>query len=359
MICLLQKIYCRSRSYSIKVQRKSLKVAVQQRHAICSDFLVNLSLIMINTTLSPWPGKQISPRIFSLRTTLRYAFLLGVSCYLFLIIFQPFGTYNFEDPGKYILLAGYGIIFAFSYLLASVLLHNGRRWTVRKEFLHMLLVYLAATILNFLYNSSIVSRVPMQWINLLYMGLYTLSLYVPIGLIYFLATVKTNWDKLAAATSASIAPQPLLPIQVILPEKRISDPVAQHLASPTSAALTGQHAVVFDNSAIVCVPNGSQLLYFSRQDFIFARSMDNYCEVYFYKDKTVRKEIIRITLGKLAEQLIGVNIHRCHRSYLVNFDKILSKEGNAKGFLLRFADVNEYALVSRSMIPAVKDYLLK
>ncbi|WP_286860451.1 MULTISPECIES: LytTR family DNA-binding domain-containing protein [Sphingobacterium] len=314
---------------------------------------------MIN--LTRWLGRhqQVIPEIFSLRTSLRYAFLLGGSCYLFLIIFQPFGTYNFEDAGKYILLMGYGGIFALSYLFASALLANRKKWTVKKEFLRMLLVYVAATILNFLYNSCIVSRVSMQWINLLYMGLYTLSLYVPIGLIYFLTLIKTDRGKPTESVSVPFAQRQVLPIRVSLPAQRISNLGAHTPAAPLLASLTDQHAVVSDNSTIVCLANGSQLLCFGRQDFIFAKSMDNYCEVYFYENKIAKKEIIRITLGKLAEQLTDANIHRCHRSYLVNFDKILVKEGNAKGFLLRFADRDEYALVSRSMLPAVRAYLLK
>ena len=339
---------------------------------------------MINTTLWLRHRKHVVPGIFSFRTSLWYAFLLGVACYLFLIVFQPFGTYNFENSAKYVLLLGYGIIFTFSYLLASVLLSNGEGWTMKKEFLRMLLVYLSATILNFLYNSCIVSQVPIQWTNLLYMGGYTLSLYVPIGLIYFLAIVHATRAKptvsvsnstpqsLASPVPASlfdprlsnsfshptISPNPVLPLQANLLGQHISTPVAQNPSAPIPMNLTDPHTIVSDKSAIVGVPNGNQLLYFGRQDFIFAKSMDNYCEVYFYEGNSVKKEIVRIALWKLAELLTGANIRRCHRSYLVNFDRILSKEGNAQGFLLRFADMEEYALVSRSMLHSVKSYLL-
>jgi len=346
---------------------------------------------MINLISWLRQGQQVIRGIFSLQRSLRYAFLLGVSCYLFLIIFQPFGTYNFEDTSKYLLLAGYGVIFAFSYLLASFVLPERKEWTMRKELVRMLLVYLSASILNFLYNSLVVSQVPMQWINLLYMGLYTLSLYVPIGLIYFLAIIHTNRTKptmpILNATPqrlASLVPtglseplipnsvsqpavslDPVLPIRANLLEQCISSPISQNSDSPIRMGVTGQHVVAFDdnaivsdNNAIVCVANGSQFLYFGRQDFIFAKSMDNYCIVYFYEGNRVKKEIVRITLGKLAELLTGANIYRCHRSYLVNFDKILSKEGNAQGFLLRFEDMEEYAFVSRSMLHSVKPYLL-
>ncbi|GAA4176433.1 LytTR family DNA-binding domain-containing protein [Sphingobacterium ginsenosidimutans] len=344
---------------------------------------------MINLTLWLRQGQQVIPGISSLQRSLSYAFLLGVSCYLFLIIFQPFGTYNFEDTSKYLLLAGYGVIFAFSYLLASFVLPDRKEWTMRKELVRMLLVYLSASILNFLYNSLVVSQVPMQWINLLYMGLYTLSLYVPIGLIYFLAIIHTNRTKPTVPVSnaapqrlatlvptglseplipnsvshPSVFPDPVsldavLPIQANLLEQRISNPTSQNSASPIRVGLTEQHVVASDDNAIVCVANGSQFLYFGRQDFIFAKSMDNYCIVYFYEGNRVKKEIVRITLGKLAELLTGANIHRCHRSYLVNFDRILSKEGNAQGFLLRFENMEEYAFVSRSMLHSVKPYLV-
>ncbi|MDF2517023.1 MAG: hypothetical protein K0R59_2319 [Sphingobacterium sp.] len=345
---------------------------------------------MINTT--PWIRyRQLMVTvIFYFRTSLGYASLLGVSCYLFLIIFQPFGTYNFEDSSKYLLLAGYGAIFAFSYLLASFVLSWGSEWTMRKELVRMLLVYVSASILNFLYNSLIVSQVPMQWINLVYMGLYTLSLYVPIGLIYFLASLHINRAKPTTSVSSSapqrpaslvpkslldehlsnsvslssVSPDPVsldavLPIQANLPELHISNAIFQKPASPIRIGLTDQHALISGTNAIVCVASGSQHLYFGRQDFIFAKSMDNYCIVYLYEDNRVKKEIVRITLGKLAALLTDANIHRCHRSYLVNFDRILSKEGNAQGFLLRFEGMEENAFVSRSMLLSVKSYLVK
>ncbi|MDR2269290.1 MAG: LytTR family transcriptional regulator [Sphingobacterium sp.] len=286
---------------------------------------------MFNTTSRKSYGPLVVPGIFSLRTSLGYASLLGISCYLFLIIFQPFGTYNFEDSSKYLLLAGYGVIFAFSYLLASLLLSSGRQWTLKKEYLRMLLVYISATILNFLYNSFVVSHVPVQWINLMYMGFYTLSLHVPIGLIYFLAVLKTNSDK---------------------PFVSIEDQ-----DTPIQPTLLDSQGVISENHKHVTIVSGSQCLQFGKQDFIFAKSMDNYCEVYFCEGKITKKEIVRITLGKLADQLMESNIHRCHRSYLVNFDKILTKEGNAQGFLLHFEGMEECALVSRSMLPFVKSYL--
>lgn len=344
---------------------------------------------MLNLKLWLRQGQQGIPGIFSLQRSLRYAFLLGVSCYLFLIVFQPFGTYNFEDSSKYFLLAGYGVIFAFSYLLASFVLSTRGGWTERKELVRMLLVYVSASLLNFLYNSAVVSQVPMQWINLLYMGLYTLSLYVPIALIYFLAIIHSNRAKSTVSVSNaasqrldspvptglseplisnsvahltfspdSISLHTVLPVQANLFEQHIPNPTIQDPASPIRIGVTDQHALVSDSNAIVCVANGSQYLYFGRQDFIFAKSMDNYCIVYLCKGNRVKKEIVRITLVKLAELLTGANIHRCHRSYLVNFDKILSKAGNTQGFILRFKDMEEHALVSRSMLQSVKSYLL-
>jgi hypothetical protein len=39
----------------------------------------------------------VIPKIVSIRELLTYAFLLGLSAYVFLLVFQPFGTYNFEN----------------------------------------------------------------------------------------------------------------------------------------------------------------------------------------------------------------------------------------------------------------------
>ena len=48
-------------------------------------------------------------------------------------------------------------------------------------------------------------------------------------------------------------------------------------------------------------------------------SADNYVCIYYLNNQSVKKMMVRNTLRRVAEQLEGTNIIRCHRSYMVNF----------------------------------------
>ncbi|WP_343320842.1 LytTR family DNA-binding domain-containing protein [Sphingobacterium multivorum] len=273
---------------------------------------------------------SIIPEIVSIRELFIYAFLLGLSAYVFLLVFQPFGTYNFEHAHKFSLLSGYGVILSFAYVLISILLRK-KRGTVGIELIRIFLVFLLSSFLNFVYHGWIINKAPLQWDNLPYIGCYTLSLYSPIATIYFLLRVDKRHSH----------------------HKKNNSPIGSLSIKPAMILSQGNDC----HLAMVDIPNGSQLLKLLPSDFIFAKSMDNYCMIYFRMDGAVKKRLVRITLSRLSELFNTKSIHRCHRSFLVNFEKIIVKEGNAKGFLLRFADTEDCAVISRSALKSVSPYL--
>jgi len=66
------------------------------------------------------------------------------------------------------------------------------------------------------------------------------------------------------------------------------------------------------------------------ENFIYLESADNYVNIYYLdKDKTARFTL-RNNIKRLEESLKQTRIIRCHRSYMVNFDrvKILRKDKN-------------------------------
>jgi len=274
----------------------------------------------------------VIPSIASTGETLAYALLFGLSFYLFLIIFQPFGTYNFDNADKFWLLSGYGIILFLAYTSVSVLLRK-KQWTIATELLRIFLVYLLASFLNFFYHVYMINHGLLRWHNLPYIGLYTLSLYVPIGSIYFLLRIDRHH---------------LHETKSLMPTDEIG--------------LVHKHELKeIDNGCLnaINIPNGNQTFTLPHNDFIFAKSMDNYCMIYHRKEDAVKKQMVRITLARLDQLLNTGTIVRCHRSYLVNLEKIIKKEGNTQGLLLRFAGTEDCALVSRSAVGTVKSYLLQ
>lgn len=55
------------------------------------------------------------------------------------------------------------------------------------------------------------------------------------------------------------------------------------------------------------------------EHLVMIESADNYVCIYYLNNQTIKKMMVRNTLRRVAEQLEGTNVVRCHRSYMVNF----------------------------------------
>ena len=117
------------------------------------------------------------------------------------------------------------------------------------------------------------------------------------------------------------------------------------LIIPYSAVLMYLYAKQKDNSSQGSWHAGDHLVKFmddhgtlqiaiDLENLLFVKSSDNYVEVYFLKDSKVRKELVRTTMKKLDVALRDFPIRRCHRSYMVNINKITLTERNSKGLSL-------------------------
>ena len=66
---------------------------------------------------------------------------------------------------------------------------------------------------------------------------------------------------------------------------------------------------------------------------MFIKSDGNYSTVYLKKGDELRKKMIRNTLKSLENELINMEkIVRCHKSYIVNLNKVKQVTGNARGY---------------------------
>ena len=84
-------------------------------------------------------------------------------------------------------------------------------------------------------------------------------------------------------------------------------------------------------------------------DFLFAESDNNYSTVYFFKEGIIHRELLRLSLKNLANQLQDFkDIVRCHRSYLVNKSRITKITGNARSLVLKVDGYKGQIPVSRN-----------
>lgn len=106
--------------------------------------------------------------------------------------------------------------------------------------------------------------------------------------------------------------------------------------------------------------NGKDEYAFRPHDIIYIESADNYSKVIALHGNSTKQVMIRSTLKKMEEQCnANTSFFRCHRSYIVNMDKVISVKGNSQGYRLCFNNVSETVPVARSMNEKLKEKIRK
>ncbi len=95
---------------------------------------------------------------------------------------------------------------------------------------------------------------------------------------------------------------------------------------------------------------GKNILTIQLEQLYFISSSDNYIDVFYSKeDSGLNRIMIRNTLKAIEEKYQNVpSLFRCHKGYIVNCQKVIKVEGNAKGYFLSLKDVPEKIPVSRN-----------
>ncbi len=73
------------------------------------------------------------------------------------------------------------------------------------------------------------------------------------------------------------------------------------------------------------------------KDIILISSSGNYIEVYFIKNLALERKVLRGSLSKIEESLLEFDFFfRCHRTHLVNLERVEEVKGNSQGYRLAF-----------------------
>lgn len=245
----------------------------------------------------------------------------GVAVYLFLIIFQPFGTENFQHPYKFLLLFPYCIIFGMAFFIANLMTSRFSNWNIGAEFLKIILILFLSSVLSYFYNSLFLSHVALDLGNYFYMFLYSLAIGIPVSIIYILSRYIYLKN---------------------IHEKKALD-ISQHL--PVSASEQRQNLLKISAQNTELIMN--------EKDFLCVQSMENYCTFYFLENNSVQKTLIRISLASVLQQIETDSVKKCHRSYIVNLGRVKNLKGNAQGYKLILPEIDFEIPVSRSFISSI------
>ncbi|RIV22260.1 LytTR family transcriptional regulator [Fibrisoma montanum] len=272
---------------------------------------------------------------------LRRAAAIGLFIGLFLVVFQPFGLGNWQTPAKLFKIAGFGlvtfVITAFNFIVWQRVFPRQfaeNRWTVWREILLVTGNILLIAIGNRFYLEWLLDEGEDSGVGWLGMILITFL----IGLFPTTGAVLLSYiARLRKYTRAAAG----LPVQVV-------DEKPPGEALPVSGPALN-----------LVAENEKDSLTFPAADLIYIESSDNYCTVVYLKadsSGTLQpvKPLLRSSLSRLESQINQLSIARkpfvrCHRSFIVNLDRVERVTGNAQGYKL-------HLLGGQFQIPVARKY---
>lgn len=97
-----------------------------------------------------------------------------------------------------------------------------------------------------------------------------------------------------------------------------------------------------------------------REDLIMIESADNYVCVWYINNDQIKKTMIRNTMKRVAQQLNKCSIQRCHRSYMINMDRIKVLRREKDGVFIEFGIEGVFDVpISKTYIGNITAWLMK
>lgn len=90
-----------------------------------------------------------------------------------------------------------------------------------------------------------------------------------------------------------------------------------------------------------------------KENLLYLESADNYVHIFYQNKDKISKFLLRNTMKKMEEIFIGTEIIRCHRCFMVNFEKVKIIRKEKEGLLL------ELDLPSAIDLPVSRSYFEK
>ncbi len=282
---------------------------------------------MLSNLKAPFPPN------FSKKQSFITAVFVGLFVGFFLFLFKPFGIDELKTKtspvGMYI---GFGVISFIGMLFVEIVIprlfpgfFSESSYTVGKEIMIGALTILVIALSNFSYvyflnppTLSLFSLSVMLWQTLL-VGIFPLTL---ITLVKYTRLLRSN--------------------------QKVSSEIQIPPSSTVNSELNSLNPIAFTNEIDAQQVDLSDLLYIE--------AVGNYVNVVTRKEGVLNRNLYRKTLKSIDEEVKSKYILRCHRSYIVNLERVIEVNGNAQGLKLTLQDGDEVIPVSRKYITEVKEY---
>lgn len=286
--------------------------------------------------------KQPFPHESSLACSARLAIRFGIFIFLFLAIFRPFNMDALPAKTIFISSAVLGLVtftciltcdFVFPLIFPDYFRED--KWTTGKQILDVLFTLLVIGSVNFLLFPSLFGGT-LNWNEFFRVQLLTVIVgSLPIAL--FTLLKQNVWLKQFKKEAATLQEK----LQEKKQEEQQTTPDTKHQL----ISFTGE--------------NSTEKFQIEDHQLLYIEAASNYVKLYFEKNGKLNYTIIRNTMKRVEELLQEYTMFfRCHRTYIVNLDKVEAVEGNAQGYKLKITGSDERLPVSRSLNKEFSDRLL-
>lgn len=103
--------------------------------------------------------------------------------------------------------------------------------------------------------------------------------------------------------------------------------------------------------------NGKHTIRMRHEDFLFAKSEDNYVRIVYLRNNEVTFEMLRGTLTHFEKTFGNEVIKRCHRSYIINTSNILQVKSKNKKMLLQIKHIENPIPVSNKYLESFTHHI--
>ena len=281
----------------------------------------------MNSKRPKWIHKPY-PRVSHVRDQLLISLSFGLFIFLFLLFFQPFGLGNM-DTNKAVYVFGFGLITTFIMLANYTLspritsgFFDADKWTVGKDILYGIWNIISIALANYVYHMKV--------------GGQTID---PSAILSFIII------------TASVGAFPLT-IMVFINELYLNDRHQKNASKISRQIESGVLANQLETKQknIVIGDSESDSIEMNADDLIFVQASDNYCHIHFLANNKMSTRLIRTTLRNIETQVSDFPaMQKCHRSYMINRQKISKITGNARAYTIHFTVSDEKVPVSRGI----------
>lgn len=285
------------------------------------------------------------PYNYSGTGNIRSAAYFGVFITAFLLLFQPFELNRFDTASLIVIAFLYGSVTFSCIFICNIIfprlfpaIFKEAEWTTGKQILFIMLTVLLVGIVNYLVSPLLVNTKLNLYYAIWFQGITLAIASLPVSL-YILFRQNRLLKKFSE--EARLLESKLEQKKKEFPEK----PAPVNIQEQNKLTL----ASYYQDEKISLWPH----------ELYLVESASNYIKIYHKQNDKLVYTIIRSTIKKTEQSLLPyLFFFKCHRSYIINLDKVEHVEGNAQGFKVKIEKHETLIPVSRNLNTEFSDKLL-